>query len=111
MQRLLPLLATVGLSLVCVGADYCLKRAGESDHPFRTRVFAAGTTLYALSAFGWVYVLRHAKLATVGALYCVIVVVMLAVVGVVAFRESLSIPELLGICCAVAALILLGRFA
>lgn len=110
MQRFLPLLATIGLSLLCVAADYCLKRAGESDHPFRTRTFATGTALYALSAFGWVYVLRHAKLATVGALYCVIVVVLLAALGVVAFRESLSPTELIGLGCAVAALVLLGRF-
>lgn len=111
MQRLLPLLAIVGLSLVCVGADYLLKRAGESEHPLRSRAFLAGAALYGLTAFGWVYVLRHTKLATVGALYGVVVVIMLAVVGLVAFRESLSAPEYVGIACAVAALILLGRFA
>lgn len=110
MQRFLPLLATIGLSLACVLADYLLKRAGESGHPFRTRAFASGTALYTLSAFGWVYVLRHAKLAMVGALYCVIVVVLLAAVGVFAFRESLAPSELLGLGCAVAALFLLARF-
>lgn len=110
MQKFLPLLATVGLSLCCVLADYLLKRAGASSQPYRTRAFACGVALYALSAFGWVYVLRHAKLATVGAVYCIIVVLLLAGVGVFAFGESLSRAELLGLGCAVAALLLLGRF-
>lgn len=111
MQRFLPLLATIGLRLCCVIADYLLKRSGESDRPFRTRAFVFGTVLYTLSTFGWVYVFRHAKLVTIGALYGVIVVVMLATVGVFAFRESLSPSELLGIACAVAAITLLARFA
>jgi drug/metabolite transporter (DMT)-like permease len=111
MQRFLPLLATLGLSLLCVAADYLFKLASELPRPYRSPHFAVGVVLYGSSAFGWVYVLRHTKLATVGALFCVVVVVLLAVVGVFAFRESLSTSELIGLGCAVAALILLGRFA
>lgn len=111
MQRFFPLLAIVGLSLLCVAADYFLKRAGEFAQPIRTRAFASGAALYTFSAFGWVYVLRQVKLATVGALYSVVVVVLLACIGVIAFRESLSSLELIGLGCAVAALILLGRFS
>lgn len=111
MQRFLPWFVLVALSLLCVFADYLLKRAGDSSSPLRTRMFWAGTATYALTAPGWVYVLRHFKFATVGAAYCVILVLMMAVVGVVAFRETLSPSEVLGIGLAVAALVLLSRFS
>ncbi|MEI7990620.1 MAG: transporter [Chloroflexota bacterium] len=110
-ERITPLLATLALSGICVGVDYFLKIAGESERPFLTKAFLVGASLYTLSAFGWVYVLQHAKLATVGALFCVVVVVLLALLGVYRFHESLSVSEIVGLGCAVAALLLLGRFA
>ena len=105
----LPLAVTVGLSVLSVAADYFLKLASALPHPFRSWQFAAGTCIFAGSSFGWVYVLQHLKLASVGAVYCVVVVVLLALIGVTVFRESLSASEVLGLICAVAALILLGR--
>lgn len=109
-NSLAPLLVTVSLSLLSVGADYLLKRASELPQPFTSVQFIAGALIYAVSAFGWVYVLRHIKLASVGAIYSVVIVVLLAVIGVAVFRESLSASELVGLGCAVASLILLGRF-
>ena len=76
----------------------------------RSYAFASGVGLYAISAFGWVYVFRHFKLATISAFFSLVVVVLLAITGVVAFRESLSASELVGLGCAVAALVLLARF-
>ncbi len=111
MQKLfLPILVTVTLSVLSVLADYWLKRASESAHAFRSPQFALGTLVYAGSAFGWVYVLRHLKLATVGAVYSVVIVILLALLGVTVFRESLSASEFIGLGCAVMALVLLGRF-
>jgi small multidrug resistance pump len=100
----------VSLSAACTIADYWLKRASNMASPFRSAAFISGLTLYALSAFGWVYVFRHYKLATISAFFSLFVVVSLAIMGVVAFRESLSTAELVGLGCAVAALVLLGRF-
>lgn len=105
------LVAIVALALVCVLGDCCLKRAGASTAPLGTTSFALGLGLYAASAFGWVYVLRHAKLATIGAIFSIVLVICLAVAGVMVFHESLSISELIGLTCAVAALVLLGRFS
>ena len=110
MQRLLPLLATLGLSFLCVGADYLLKRASELPHPFRSSWFGVAVVVEASTAFGWVYVMRHLKLSTLGAFYSVSIVLLLAALGVIAFRESLSPREYLGIAFALASLVLLGRF-
>ena len=50
------------------------------------------------------------KLATIGVLYSVSLVLLLTAVGVVLFRESLSYFEVIGIILAVASLVLLVRF-
>jgi len=107
----LSLLVTVGLSLLSVFADFLLKRASASPQPFSRWPFAGAVFIYAASCFGWIYVLRHLKLATIGAIYSVLIVGLLAVVGITVFRESLSYSECVGLAAAVAALILLGRFA
>ena len=106
----IPFWIVVSLSVLCAVADYWLKRASDLTHPLRSYAFATGVGLYAISAFGWVYIFRHFKLATVSAFFSLVVVVLLAITGVVAFRESLSTSEMVGLVCAVAALALLGRF-
>jgi drug/metabolite transporter (DMT)-like permease len=110
MRNSIPFWIVVSLSVVCAVADYWLKRASNLTHPLRSYAFASGVGLYAISAFGWVYIFRHFKLATVSAFFSLVVVVLLAITGVVAFRESLSASEIVGLICAVAALGLLGRF-
>lgn len=109
-RNAIPFCIAVLLSVVCVIADYWLKRASDLVNPLRSYAFASGAGLYAISAFGWVYVFRHFKLATISAFFSLVVVVSLAITGVVAFRESLSASELVGLGCAVAALVLLARF-
>lgn len=95
---------------MCAFADYWLKRASDLTHPLRSGAFFSGAGLYALSAFGWVYVFRHFKLATISAFFSLVVVILLAITGVVVFRETLSTSEVVGLACAMAALLLLGRF-
>ena len=107
----LPLLVTVGLSVFSVFADYLLKRASASPQPFSRWYFAGAVFIYAGSCFGWIYVLRHVKLATIGAIYSISVVGLLAVIGVTVFRESLSVSEWVGLASAVYALVLLGKIA
>lgn len=110
-HSIIPVLTILALSGVCVVADFLLKRASELAQPFRSPQFAVCMLLYAASAYGWVYVFRHIKLATVGAFFSVVVVVMLALIGMVVFNESLSLQEAVGLTCAVVALTLLGRFS
>ena len=109
-QRLLPLLVIIGLSILCVLADYLLKQASQSLQPFRTTQFYVSLVLYFASAVGWVYVLRHMNLAAAGAIFSVVVVAGLAIVGIVAFDERLTTSEFVGLGFAIASLLLLGRF-
>jgi drug/metabolite transporter (DMT)-like permease len=97
--------------MVGVLADYFLKLASARDQPLRTGWFYLGVAVYGSTAFGWVFVMRHLKLATIGVLYSVSMVLLLTAVGVVLFRETVNCFEVAGIVLAVASLLLLMRFA
>jgi small multidrug resistance pump len=107
----LAVLVTVAFSVVGVLGDYFLKLASGRDQPLRSGWFYLGFALYASTAFGWVFVMRHLKLATISVVYSVSMVLLLTAVGVVLFRESLNYYEFAGIALAVASLVLLMRFA
>jgi small multidrug resistance pump len=107
----IAVLVTIAFSVVGVLGDYFLKLASAYEQPLRTGWFYLGFALYASTAFGWVFVMKHLKLATISVLYSVSMVLLLTAVGVVFFRESLNYLELAGIVLAVASLVLLMRFA
>ena len=67
--------------------------------------------MYASTALGWVCVMRHLKLATVGAVYSISMIVLLTSMGVVIFRQPLHVPEMIGLAMAIGSLILLMKFA
>jgi multidrug transporter EmrE-like cation transporter len=50
------------------------------------------------------------KLATIGVIYSLCMILLLAALGIVVFKERLTIGELAGIVMAVCSLILLSRF-
>ena len=102
---------TIAFSVMGVLGDYFLKLASAKEQSLRSPWFYLGFALYASTAFGWVFVMKHLKLATISVLYSVSMVVLLTAVGVVLFRESLNYAELAGLAMAVASLILLVRFA
>jgi drug/metabolite transporter (DMT)-like permease len=104
-------LVTIAFSVVGVLGDYFLKLASTREQPLTTGWFYLGFALYASTAFGWVFVMRHLKLATISVLYSVSMILLLTAIGVVLFRESLNYSELTGIALAVVALVLLMRFA
>lgn len=106
----LAVLVTIAFSVLGVVGDYFLKLASGKEHALKTAEFYLGFVIYASTAFGWVYVMRHLKLATVGVVYCVSMVLLLTVIGVVGFKESLSGYEIAGIVMAVGSLVLLVRF-
>ena len=110
-KTVLAVLVTIAFSVVGVLGDYFLKLSSARDLPLRTRWFYIGFAVYASTAFGWVFVMRHLKLATIGVIYSVSMVLLLTSVGVVLFRESLNYYELAGIVLAVVSLVLLMRFA
>jgi len=107
----LAVLVTVAFSVVGVLGDYFLKLASAHPQSLRTGWFYVGFGFYASTAFGWVFVMRHLKLATISVVYSVSMVLLLTAVGVGLFGESLNYYELAGIVLALASLILLMRFA
>jgi|SRR5579862_7074617 len=110
-DKALAVAVTVAFSCLGVLGDYFLKRASEQPDSYRTTMFGIGFIVYASTAFGWVFVMKHLKLATISVLYSVSMVVLLTAIGVVFFRESLNYAEIAGLLMAGAALILLVRFA
>ena len=109
--RTVAVLVTIAFSVIGVLGDYFLKLACARDQPLRTSSFYIGFALYASTAFGWVFVMKHLKLATISVLYSVSLVLLLTAIGVLLFRESLNYFEVLGIVSAVLSLVLLMRFA
>jgi small multidrug resistance pump len=110
-KKLLAVAVTVGFSLLGVAGDYFLKLASANENSLKTTSFYLGFVLYASTAFGWVFVMKHLKLATIAVVYSVSMVLLLTAIGLVFFRESLSHYEIAGMVMAVASLILLVRFA
>jgi small multidrug resistance pump len=109
--RTIAVLVTIAFSVIGVLGDYFLKLASAREQPLRTGWFYLGFALYASTAFGWVFVMKHLKLATISVLYSVSLVLLLTAIGVVLFRESLNYFEVIGIVLAVVSLVLLMRFA
>jgi multidrug transporter EmrE-like cation transporter len=110
-QTYVAVAVTFAFSIVGVVGDYFLKLASEADNPLKSRWFYVGFLVYASTAFGWVFVMRHLKLGTIGVVYSVSMVLLLTVVGTRWFGESLNYYEMAGIVLAIASLILLVRFA
>ena len=109
--RRLAVIITIAFSVIGVLGDYFLKLASGREQPLRTQWFYVGFALYASTAFGWVFVMKHLKLATISVLYSVSLVLLLTAIGVLVFRESLTYFEVIGIALAVISLVLLMRFA
>jgi len=110
-SKAVAVLVVVAFSGVGVLGDYFLKLASEEPSSLRSPWFYLGFIVYASTAFGWVFVMKHLKLSTIGVMYSVSMILLLTAIGVVAFRESLNGYELAGLVMAVTALVLLTRFA
>jgi len=108
--KTLALIITIAFSMIGVLGDYFLKLASGREQPLRTGWFYLGFALYASTAFGWVFVMKHLKLATVGVVYSISMVLLLTALGVLAFHEKLNAYEIAGIAMAVGSLLLLTRF-
>jgi multidrug transporter EmrE-like cation transporter len=109
-SKALAIVVTIAFSLVGVVGDYFLKLASANSESLKSREFYIGFVVYASTAFGWVFVMKHLKLATVGVVYSISMVLLLTAIGVFRFKESLNGYELAGLAMAVGSLLLLTRF-
>jgi multidrug transporter EmrE-like cation transporter len=103
-------LVAVAMSCFGIVGDYFLKRASAAERPLMTRWFLVGLALYSSTAFAWVFVMRHLKLATIGVIYSVCMILLLTGMGVFLFDEQLNRYEIAGIVLAIASVLLLSRF-
>ena len=85
-KRSLAVVITIAFSVLGVLGDYFLKRASAHEHSLKTIWFYIGFILYASTAFGWVLVMKHLKLATIGIVYSVSMVLLLT------FPKSWTVP-------------------
>jgi drug/metabolite transporter (DMT)-like permease len=107
----LAVAVTIAFSFLGVLGDYFLKLASANENPFKDRWFYIGFVVYASTAFGWVFVMKHLKLATIGVVYSIAMILLLMGIGMVLFREPLNYYEIAGMVMAIGSLILLMRFA
>jgi len=110
-RHAIAVLVTIGFSVVGVIGDYFLKLASQHVTPLRNRWFYVGFAVYASTAFSWVFVMKHMKLAAVGVVYSISMIVLLTALGSIGFGESLGAREVVGLILAIASLYLLMRFA
>jgi drug/metabolite transporter (DMT)-like permease len=111
MKPSLAILITVFLALVVAASDYFLKIASSTSSPFLNRNFFIGLLFAILCTFAWVLVMPHLKLAYIGVVYSLTLVLSLCFVGTFFFGETLKPSEWLGVGLAVASLLLLYRVA
>jgi small multidrug resistance pump len=102
---------TIAFSVIGVTGDYFLKLSSGKEHSLRSIWFYIGFALYASTAFGWVFVMKHLKLATISVVYAVSTILLLTAVGVLFFRETLNYYEMAGLAMAIGSLVLLMRFS
>jgi drug/metabolite transporter (DMT)-like permease len=110
-KLMIAILAGIALSLITVLADVFIKNASLSSGFSGWKLLVIGAIIYGLTAFGWFFVMRGAKLSFLGVLYSVIVILCLTLVSVFYFKEKLSGMEIFGIGLAISSLIILVRFA
>lgn len=97
------------LCLVGVLADYYLKLAGEGEAFFNPRPFVIGTVLYSSTAFGWFLIMKYIRLVEAGVIYSVSIVLLLTLLGVLRFEETLGAREIVGISLSVASLLVMSK--
>lgn len=95
---IIVLLNTVG--------DYFLKVSSERQESFLTYQAFLGALLYAISAFGWIYVMQRFNLTVVGVLYSTMTIVVLTFLSITIFKEEVTKWQLLSAVLAIIAVLI-----
>jgi multidrug transporter EmrE-like cation transporter len=111
MMHYWPFVFVFLMTAIGVLGDSFLKLAGQGPAYVDVKWFVVGFVVYALTAFGWFYVLKEMHLSTLGIAYALSNVILLVLVGVFIFGERMSVYEVIGLVLAVVSIILLARFA
>lgn len=99
------------VSLITIIGDVFMKLAGNSGKYIDVRYFLYGMILYLLTGFGWFFVMKKIELSSIGVIYGVSTAMLLALIGVIFFRENLNFIEIIALLMGTASIFLLMRFA
>ncbi len=107
-SEIIALAVVVIFSAIGVAGDSFINIAGNDQSRIKWAYFFVGFAIYAFTAFGWLFAMRHIKLATLGVYYSLTTIILLALVGNIFFREKLNAAEVIGILFAIVAMFLVG---
>ncbi len=110
MTKFIALVIAIVLSLVTVLADYFIKKASLENGVW-SKWLILGAVIYGLTALGWVFVMKNMKLSTLGAVYGISCITILAIISVFVFHEKISTIEVVGILMGIASILILYKFA
>lgn len=106
MRTFALILAIIVLTII---GDYWVKVASQRPNGLASLVFVGGASMYALSAAGWLLLMRSHSLAAIGVIYSSVMIVVLAGLGFFVFKEAFGLREGLGVALAVAAVLVIGH--
>src|SRR3989344_5023061 len=101
----MPVLVVIILSLIGVLGDYFLKLAGNGERYINYPLFILGAIVYSSTAIGWFFVMKHIKLGTLGIVYATTTVIALTFTGMIFFKESLNIYEIIGLIAGISSIV------
>lgn len=99
------------LALITAGGDFLVKKGALHGGLSGNWWLIAGALVYALTAFGWYYILKHIKLSSSVVIYSLSLLIIVVLISVFYFKERISPAEYLGIALAMASIVILYRFA
>ena len=111
MQHILWAAVAMLLSFIGVVGDYFVKLSSKGPRYIEWRWLCVGAAIYASTALGWFFPLKHSQLAALGVIYGVSTVLFLALMGLIYFKQTLYPSEVIGMIFGIISLILLVRFA
>ncbi|TCP44505.1 hypothetical protein [Rhodovulum marinum] len=92
-----------------VTGDYFIKLASVHSAGMGSGAFVLGTLCYGSPAVAWYFMMQQHSLAMIGVLYASATLVILALLGIVVFKETATWRDALGIGLALAAVLVMHR--
>lgn len=111
MIPIISLLLAGFMILITVFADSLIKNASLESTFSGWKFLLAGSTLYGLTGLGWFFVMRAMKLSTLGVIYGLGCIILLVLISVFYFKESLNNWEIFGVVLAIISILILARFS
>lgn len=109
MSLFISLLLLVVVASMNVGGDYLIKVSVSHRAGMLSLFFLSGAALYGISAIGWFYMMRSHSLTWIAVSYSSATLIMLALLGVVVFGETLRFRDILAVAMGLSAIVLVSQ--